>query len=226
MFQLNERTEPKDDAARALYVHLAHDGGIFIVNGATGASGWVTRAQLAEALQQVRAEHGSLLYSRDASDQEPPPYVSALFQWILSYELPIRLLREAHPTPRAHAQEDYTALMAAAYSGHSDMVADLIARHVPVDTRDAAGYTALMYAAKTGQEQIVAQLLEAGADPHARDKQGSRPLMFAAQHGYEGVVRLLLARGADPWARGDHGLTAIDLARQHGQWSTVSLLTR
>src|SRR5947199_8905942 len=68
------------DPTKALYVHLAFDGGIFVVRGRDGQQAWVTQAQLEPELQRVKADGGAILYSRDAPDQEPPPWVTVTFQ--------------------------------------------------------------------------------------------------------------------------------------------------
>ena len=88
---------PEDDPARALYVYLAFDGGIFVVRGETGEQLWTDRAGLREELERTRERGGRLIYGREAGDTEPPGHVKETFREILEYGLPIQLLEEPHP---------------------------------------------------------------------------------------------------------------------------------
>ena len=118
-----------------------------------------------------------------------------------------------------------TALMCAAFMGHTAVVERLIEAGATLDARDEKGYTALMFAANAGHADVLAALLGAGANANARDHDGSTPLMFAAQHGFDSCIERLLAAGAIPAAAGHHGLSAIDFARQNGHSATETLLT-
>ena len=88
---------PEDDPARALYVYLAFDGGIFVLRGETGEQLWIDRAGLREELERTRERGGRLIYGREAGDTEPPAHVEETFREILEYGLPIQLLEEPHP---------------------------------------------------------------------------------------------------------------------------------
>jgi hypothetical protein len=80
-----------------LYVHLAWDGGIFVIRGETGEQLWVDREGLDQELRAAK-EHGDvLLYSRERGEEEPPAEVTETFQRIADFELPIKLLEEPHP---------------------------------------------------------------------------------------------------------------------------------
>jgi hypothetical protein len=89
------RTE--DDPARALYVYLAFDGGIFVVRGETGEQLWTDREGLRQELERTRELGGRIMYGREAGDQEPPEHVEETFRLILEYGLPIQLVEEPHP---------------------------------------------------------------------------------------------------------------------------------
>jgi hypothetical protein len=93
------RRRPKVDADpdRALYVHLALDGGIFVVRGETGEQLWTNREGLHRELKDTVRRGGVLLYSREAGEDEPPKHVEETFREIVQYGLPIKLLEEAHP---------------------------------------------------------------------------------------------------------------------------------
>ena len=80
-----------------LYVHLAWDGGIFVIRGETGEQLWTDRAGLDEELAAAKERGNVLLYSRERGDEEPPEQVTETFKRIADHELPIRLLEEPHP---------------------------------------------------------------------------------------------------------------------------------
>jgi hypothetical protein len=78
-------------------VHLADDGGIFVMRA--GEDGrWVTPAQLHVELARTRDRRGALIYSRDHASDEPPEHVFALFQEMVEYELPLQVADEPHPS--------------------------------------------------------------------------------------------------------------------------------
>jgi Ankyrin repeats (3 copies) len=137
----------------------------------------------------------------------------------------IRLLSDPDQNRRPYRQPDgTTALMASAFQGRTDVVAQLLGAGYSVDEADDVGQTALMYAANGGQPGSVRLLLDAGANPLRRDQQGNDALMFAAQHGHTDILGDLLTSGSDPTTRGSHGLTAMGLAKQNGHRSAVTLL--
>jgi hypothetical protein len=212
-----------EDVDNVLYVHLASDGGIFVVWGETGREDWIAQAQLQEELDKIgSAEDGLVLYSRDAPLEDPPEIVEGTFQEIVDRKLRVQLVEEAHP--HAALPEGATTLMMAAHAGTEDVLSDLISRGAELEARDQSGYTALMYAANAGQPGTVGLLLAAGADANAADNDRSTPIMFAAQHSNTEIVRQLLDAGARVESRGDHGLTALGLARQNGHEETERVL--
>ena len=91
--------EPVNESSEdALYVHLATDGGIFVIRGGTGEQLWVDRDGLVQELEAVKGRRGLLLYSREAGDQEPPAHVEETFRLILATEpSAIQLVEEPHP---------------------------------------------------------------------------------------------------------------------------------
>ena len=80
-----------------LYVHLAWDGGIFVIRGETGEQLWVDREGLWNELAAAKEQGDELLYSRERGGEEPPAHVAETFDRIVEYELPIKLIAEAHP---------------------------------------------------------------------------------------------------------------------------------
>lgn len=87
-----------DDPDKALYVHLASDGGILLIRGASGEQLWTDREGLRAELEQLKERHGLLLYSREAGDTEPPAHVEETFKMIVDLEpAAIQLVEEPHP---------------------------------------------------------------------------------------------------------------------------------
>jgi hypothetical protein len=85
------------ESSDALYVHLALDGGIFVIRGGSGEQLWLDRDGLEQELHAAGERGGTLLYSREHGELDPPAEVEATFVRILDYGLPIRLLEEPHP---------------------------------------------------------------------------------------------------------------------------------
>jgi hypothetical protein len=79
-----------------LYVHLAWDGGIFVIRE-TGEQLWVDHEGLGAELSAAKQRGDVLLYSRERGEEEPPDELVETFHRIVDYELPIKLLEEAHP---------------------------------------------------------------------------------------------------------------------------------
>jgi hypothetical protein len=79
-----------------LYVHLAWDGGILVIRH-TGEQVWVDGEGLDEELRAAKDRGDVLLYSRERGDEEPPAELVETFHRIVDFELPIKLLEEAHP---------------------------------------------------------------------------------------------------------------------------------
>lgn len=210
----------------ALYIHLNFDGGIFIIDGDTEESSWITERKLKEMLETLKGRGGSVLYSRERPDEEPPRLVTHTFDVIISYELPIQLIEEPHPDALPTDDTGLSRLMIAAHQGWEEYLEDLIGREAELEQKDDYGYTALMYAANAGQSKAVEILIKHGADVNAADNDNSTPIMFAAQHGYTNIVELLLDAGAKVNAKGNHDLTALDFAQQNGHKKIAKALQK
>lgn len=201
-----------------LYAHLSEDGGIFIVDGASGRQAWVTQRRLREELRGSSV----VVYSRDHPDRDPPPIVRDSFSAIADSGLDVRISREAHPDTARPCGA--TTLILAASSGDLDLVVDLLARGADVDGRDDDQRTALMYACRAGDSASSLALINAGADVNAADSSGATPLMYAAESGARSLVELLLASGARIGDREQHGYRAFDLADLGGHKDVAELL--
>ena len=124
-----------------------------------------------------------------------------------------------------------TALIMAAWSGHTDVVERLLAvRGIDVNAKGSkfdAGFTALTWAATNGHADVVELLLAApGIDVNAKTDAGNTALMKAASHGDTDIVRRLLAApGIDVKAKGRWGgNTALMLAAENGHTDVVNLI--
>jgi uncharacterized protein len=204
---------------RALYLHVADDGGVLSVDGENGRSAWLTAAALASQLDTLRSRGGSVI----VSSEKGSPLAAEIMHIIHEAGVPVVASPDVHTD--ATRTGGSTTLMSFAYVGAADLAEDLIRRGAPLEAEDEEGFTALMYAANAGQEKIVELLIRAGADVNHRDSAGSVPLMFAAQHGHVDIVRKMLAAGADAGAaRRSDGLTAYDFAARSGNARLASLI--
>ena len=106
-----------------------------------------------------------------------------------------------------------TALMYAAFNGHTECVQWLLERGAEEDARESVGRTALMFASSGPFPDTAQLLLESGSNPDDADEyEGWTPLMFAAAEGQLEVVQVLLKFGADPSAIDKDGDVAADHA--------------
>jgi hypothetical protein len=92
------REPVSEDPDKALYVHLAFDGGIFVIRGRTGEQLWTDRQGLQTEVEKLKERGGLLLYSRESGDTEPPAHVEETFRMIVDLAPPaIQLVEEPHP---------------------------------------------------------------------------------------------------------------------------------
>lgn len=118
--------------------------------------------------------------------------------------------------------EGYTALMAASFGGHLEIV-KVLCRDEDVDLEvvDVYGYTALIEAAKGKNPDIIRFLLECGADPNASTHSGATALMWSSYLGCLNSVQLLLNYGADIEFKSKCGYTAL---MQASKWCRLDIL--
>ena len=102
-----------------------------------------------------------------------------------------------------------TALHAASFSGHLQVVRLLLRHGVHVDIRDYAGRTPLRFASQLGRGDVVRYLIDHGANVNAKAGDQNTPLNWAAYGGHVDVVRVLLEHNADVHTADHHGRTPL-----------------
>lgn len=109
-----------------------------------------------------------------------------------------------------------TAVHAAVYGGHPEMVTLLAAAGADLNDGGVEGNPPLVSAAERGALPVVEALVEAGASIAATDRTGDTALLIAASFGHEQVLRFLLAKGANPNTANSRGDAPLDVARRQG----------
>jgi ankyrin repeat protein len=125
------------------------------------------------------------------------------------------LLAENPEAIDSYSHDGWTPLHLAAFFGHADLVADLLARGTAVDPlgKNSMANRPLHAALASRRWEAAKLLLAAGANVKLKDGAGWTPLHLAAANGGLELVVALLERGADPSATNAKGETALDLAR-------------
>jgi uncharacterized protein len=116
-------------------------------------------------------------------------------------------------------------IVAAARSGDTAAVRDLLQHGANVNTTSGDGMTALHWAAERGDIDIATILIGAGANVDATTRLGGyRPLLLAAKNGHAPLVELLLEARADPNTPTTTGTTPLMLAAASGVADAVATL--
>ncbi|WP_101927371.1 MULTISPECIES: ankyrin repeat domain-containing protein [Luteimonas] len=119
-----------------------------------------------------------------------------------------------------------SALHAAAFAGHADIVAALLAAGADVRGRDNDGRTPLLDAARGGSLAALEALVAAGADLAAVDIAGRNALVLAcdAETPSAPLVHRLLELGVPADVADGEGRRPVDRAAASGRWALVRLL--
>jgi ankyrin repeat protein len=121
--------------------------------------------------------------------------------------------------------EGSTALMLAAFNGHTDVVDTLLEHGSSVNQRDGIGRTALMYASSGPYADTVKLLVDKGAEVNLVDEHEKwTALMFAGGEGLTEVIEVLLSNGADAGLVDTDGDTALTFAERNGHEQAARLL--
>lgn len=118
-----------------------------------------------------------------------------------------------------------SALYAAAYGGHKDLIQALLQQGAPINARGQP-YGNAIQAAALGSAEIVSLLLEEHADPNFEGGKYGSALQAAATKGHKDIVQLLLDNGASPEAGTKIGSlgSALQAAAYAVSKDTVELL--
>lgn len=84
-----------------------------------------------------------------------------------------------------------TAMAAAAFKGHADIITQLVEAKADVNVANEGGQTPLMFAVQSGKVKAVAALLKAGAKADAKDKDGNTALSLAKKAKADEIVKVL-----------------------------------
>ncbi len=138
------------------------------------------------------------------------------------------LLKKDPKLATATIIRDETALHLAAWRGHAQTAAALLAAGAAVNAKDENRWTPLHLAADGGHEDVVRLLLDHKANPNAVNNQVAdkfSPLHAAVLSGKREVVGLLLDHGADPdVGRDSKNGSALHLAADKGLPDMAALL--
>lgn len=137
-----------------------------------------------------------------------------------------RLLEEGSDPDDLSEAFDRTALGAACYAGHEDVVQLLLDKGASMGFAAPYGMMPLHFAAMEGRQKIVLLLLNQGGHLYVNspDTEGNIPLHCAAKTGNEEVVKLLLDAGTDIFATNNENLTPLDVALNEGKEKVVQFL--
>jgi len=125
-----------------------------------------------------------------------------------------------------YASDGFQPLGLAAFFGHIDIVAELIAHNADVNSASRNGQTVQpLHSAVAAKCTDIAQLLiQSGANVNAVQAGGFTPLHGAAQNGDINMINLLLANGANTGIKLPDGQTPYDIAMENGHMAAASLL--
>uniref|UniRef100_A0A183SFA4 ANK_REP_REGION domain-containing protein n=1 Tax=Schistocephalus solidus TaxID=70667 RepID=A0A183SFA4_SCHSO len=132
------------------------------------------------------------------------------------------LLLEAGVNVDITGPDSRTALRAAAWAGHTEIVQRLLEAGANVNQADAEGRTPLIAAAYMGCTQVIEILADAGANLNHADQDGRTALCVAAfcvppSEAHTEVVANLLQLGADPNLGDRENVTPLIGAAQSGR---------
>jgi uncharacterized protein len=129
-----------------------------------------------------------------------------------------RVLRESEKAHDAFAPDGFTPLGLAAYFGHSEAVARLLAAGADpnVASQNDVSAAPLHSALARGHKEIARQLVQAGADVDAPGPEGSVPLHYVADRGDVETAKFLLDRNAKRDVARSDGKLPAEVAEEKG----------
>lgn len=115
-------------------------------------------------------------------------------------------------------------LLAAAATGDTATVRQLLVAGVDINAQDESGRTPVMAATHANHPETVHALIEAGADIDIQDNRLDNPFLYAGAEGLLEILRLTIAAGADTTLTNRFGGTALIPAAERGHVEIVSEL--
>ena len=137
-----------------------------------------------------------------------------------------RLLARGSDVDVIDCQYGETALMMAAWNGHTDIAKALIAAKAKVDLQDFGGESALMKAVWNDGSDIVNILIAAKATVNLQDASGLSALMKASRTGNGEIVNALIVANANLDDLDNSGESALIHAVETGAADIVSVLIK
>ncbi len=129
---------------------------------------------------------------------------------------------------RLHGKDGFTAMMRAAYYGHTELVHFLLTSGADPNQMATDGASALFWASVRGHEVIVELLLASGShvdavrqsdDPQRERNDGPTPLNVAISNGHLGIAEKLVKAGASV----DHHYLGRDVC-EYAEWHQATRL--
>ena len=123
-------------------------------------------------------------------------------------------------------KDNRTALFMSVYSGHLDVVNNLVNHCGPrwINKARNDGATPLYLAAEKGYIHIVNALIDNGADINKARNNRTTPLFVAAEKGNIDIVNTLIDKGADINKAREDGATPLYIAAEKGKIDIVNTL--
>ena len=153
-------------------------------------------------------------------------YTCLIFAAYLGLTDTVRYLVSLPEVDLNHQQiNNHTALNAAVYKKHADVVQVLIDAGADIETKSDQGLSPLHLASRSGELTTVKMLVEAGADVRARNTKGDTCLLLAAYYGYTDTVRYLVSLPkVDLNHQGSNNYTALQVAVKRKHADVVQVL--
>ncbi len=154
-----------------------------------------------------------------------PCTLDGFFRAASSGNLPaVRLFLEAGVHLEVRNEEDWTALMAAAFNDQEQVLNALLQKGAQVNASETGGNTALHWAAFGGRLNCCKLLMVSGADINARSNFGWTPLYQSVARNHIVVAAYLISHGGDINASARDGQTPLHKAAASGSGHMIKLL--